>query len=261
MIEPRLPRVQWLGSALPALTLIVVVLAWEAIVVVFDIPPFLVPSPQAVARAMADNASLLLEASRSTLCEALTGFALSATTGAALGFVFTRARWIERSLVPYAVFLQTVPVVAIAPLLVLWFGVGFRAVAAASFLVAVFPVIASATAGLRSIDPELRALFRLYGARWYQRLVYLEVPAALPSFLTGLRSASGLAVIGAIVGEFVAGGQPGLGYVVMSSYRQTQTSLLFGAILCSSILGLVLYGLVSVVGSWWLSRWHASALD
>lgn len=246
----------------PLATFAVAVAAWHAATVVFALPTWLVPAPAVVARTAVDQAALLRGATWTTLQEALTGFVLSAVGGTALAFLFTRARWIERSLVPYAVFLQTVPVVAVAPLLVLWFGVGFRAVAAASVLVAIFPVITAAIAGLRAVDPDLRALFRLYGASRLQTFVKLEAPAAVPYLVAGLRSASGLSVIGAVVGEFVAGhseGSPGLGYVILSGYRQMQTPLLFAAVLCCSLLGLALFGAVAWAGQRWLGRWHASA--
>jgi len=216
----------------------------------------------AVWAAAIEKSSMLLNGSKTTLWEALAGFGLSLGLGTGFAFVLTRARWLEWSLVPYAVFLQTVPVVAVAPLLVLWFGVGFKAVAAASFLVSVFPVIASSTAGFRAVDPEHRHLFQLYRANVWQRFWKLEVPSAVPYWIAGLRSASGLAVIGAVVGEFVAGhsgDSPGLGYVIMLSYRQVQTPLLFAAIFCCSAIGLLFYGGVSVLGQRWLSRWHASS--
>ncbi|MEQ1570094.1 MAG: ABC transporter permease [Myxococcota bacterium] len=246
----------------PLVTLGVALILWQSAVIAFALPAFLVPGPAAVAAAAVTHAPLLAGATWVTLLESLTGFVVSATLGTALAFLFTRARWIERSLVPYAVFLQTVPVVAVAPLLVLWFGIGFKAVAAASVLVAIFPVITAATAGLRAVDPDLRALFRLYRASRWQTFVKLEAPAAVPFLVAGLRSASGLAVIGAVVGEFVAGhseGEPGLGYVILSGYRQVQTPLLFAAVLCCSALGLALFGAVAAVGDRWLARWHASA--
>jgi NitT/TauT family transport system permease protein len=152
--------------------------------------------------------------------------------------------------------------VAIAPLLVLWFGAGMRAVTVSAFIVSVFPVIANALAGIRSVEPALRDLFRLYGASRFATLTKLELPSALPSLVTGLRVAAGLAVIGAIVGEFVAGFSDsggGLGILILSSYRQLRTDLLFAAVFFASMLGLLLFGLVNLTGSLLLSRWHPSA--
>jgi NitT/TauT family transport system permease protein len=149
-----------------------------------------------------------------------------------------------------------VPIVAIAPLLVIWFGYGSRAVVAAAFIVSVFPVIANTLAGLLSVDPALRDLFRLYGAGAWARLLKLELPWALPFILTGLRIAAGLAVIGAIVGEFVGGG--GLGVVVLGAMREQRTDLVFAAILHASALGLALFALVNLASRLALRRWHAS---
>lgn len=250
---------RWL---LPAGVLVSALALWEGAVAVFDLPTYLVPSPAAVLTASIHDAAVLAQATRTTAAESLVGFVTSALAGVTFAFVLTRARWIERSFVPYAVFLQTVPIVAVAPMLVLWFGIGFKAVAASSFIVAVFPVITAATAGLRSVDPEHRALFRLYGASRWQTFRELEAPSSVPYLAAGLRSSSGLSVIGAVVGEFVAGhseGHAGLGTVILGCFRQMQTPLMFGAILCCSALGLALYAIVSASGARWLARWHASA--
>jgi NitT/TauT family transport system permease protein len=184
--------------------------------------------------------------------------------GALSAVVLSTSRTLERALYPYTVFLQTVPIVAIAPLLVLWFGAGLKAVAVSAFIVSVFPVIANTLAGIRGVEPALRDLFRLYGASRLDTLLKLELPSALPSLVTGLRVAAGLAVIGAIVGEFVAGfseGGAGLGILVLSSYRQLRTDLLFAAVLFASGLGLLLFGAVNLLGYVLLRRWHPSLRD
>jgi NitT/TauT family transport system permease protein len=170
------------------------------------------------------------------------------------------SRTIERGLYPYALFLQTVPIVAIAPLLVLWFGPGLRAVSVSAFIVSVFPVIANTLSGMRSVDPRLRDLFRLYGARRVDSVFKLELPFALPSIATGLRVASGLSVIGAIVGEFVAGfseGHAGLGITVLAAYRQLRTDLLFAAVALASLLGLGLFAAVNFGSSLVLRKFRS----
>ena len=144
------------------------------------------------------------------------------------------------------------------------FGPGLRAVAVSAFIVSVFPIIANTLAGLRSVDPALRDLFRLYGASRLATLVKLELPSAIPEIVTGLRVAAGLSVIGTIVGEFVAGfagGAPGLGIVVLTSYRQLRTDVLFAAVLTAAGLGFTLFALVNAVGRLLLRRWHASELS
>ena len=250
-------------SVLPPLVAALVgLLLWEAAARGLSIPAYLLPPPSAVARAVATDGAQLASACATTATAALAGFVACAVIGVAVAFLLASSRVIERGLYPYAVILQTVPIVAIAPLLVLWCGVGPRAVAASAFIVSVFPVITNALAGIRGIDPALRALFGLYGASRFQVLSKLELPGAAPQIATGLRIACGLAVIGAIVGEFVAGfseGSPGLGIVVMTSYRQLRTDLLFAAVGCSSLLGIAMFGAVSAISRVILQRWYVAA--
>ncbi|WAM29241.1 ABC transporter permease [Myxococcus sp. NMCA1] len=252
-----------LRAAVPPLVALVVLLTlWEGTVRLLEVPRWLVPPPSAIGAAGAQEASSLLGAAVTTGRSALVGFGLSAVMGVLVAVLLASSRMVERALYPYTLFLQTVPIVAIAPLLVLWFGPGPRAVAVSSFIVSLFPVIANTLTGLRSVEPSLRDMFRLYGARRLATLWKLELPAAMPHLFTGLRIASGLAVIGAIVGEFVAGfseGSAGLGILVLAAYRQLRTDLLFAAVLAASGLGLVLFGVVSLTGARLLRRWHPSA--
>ncbi len=246
----------------PLIALAVLLGAWEGLARALEVPSYLLPPPSAIASALLSRWAQLLAAASITGRAALAGFALSAGVGALVAVVFATSRPLERALYPYTVFLQTVPIVAIAPLLVLWFGPGLRAVAVSAFIVSVFPVIAGTLAGIRSVDPGLRDLFRLYRASRAATLLRLELPSALPSFVTGLRVAGGLAVIGAIVGEFVAGfseSGAGLGITILSSYRELRTDLLFAAVLMASLLGLVLFAGVGLVGYLLLRRWHPSA--
>jgi NitT/TauT family transport system permease protein len=248
----------------PMTALVGIVGAWEILVKTLDVPFYLLPPPSAIARAALGSATDLLRAATVTGRAALYGFLLSAAFGTLAAIALSASRGLERALYPYTVFLQTVPIVAIAPLLVLWFGAGMRAVAVSAFIVSVFPVIANVLAGIRSVEPPLRDLFRLYGASRAATLVKLELPSALPSLMTGLRVAGGLAVIGAIVGEFVAGfseAGAGLGIVILSAYRQLRTDLLFAAVLFASMLGLLLFCAVHVTGHLLLRRWHPSARE
>jgi NitT/TauT family transport system permease protein len=252
-----------LGVVVPPLAALVLLLAlWEGLARVLGVPAWLLPPPSAVASAGAREAASLFGAMLTTGRSAVVGFGLSAGVGVLAAVVLSSSRLLERALYPYTLFLQTVPIVAVAPLLVLWFGPGARAVSVSSFIVSLFPVIANTLTGLRSVDPALRDLFRLYDARRLATLWKLELPASLPHLFTGLRVASGLSVIGAIVGEFVAGfseDAAGLGILVLSAYRQLRTDLLFAAVLAASVLGLVLFGAVSLAGSRLLRRWHPSA--
>ncbi|WNG36828.1 ABC transporter permease [Archangium minus] len=251
------------GSLLaPVAALAVLLGLWEGVTRAFAIPVWLLPPPSAVAIVGAHEATALLGAALTTGRSALLGFGLSALVGVLAAILLSSSKLLERAFYPYTLFLQTVPIIAIAPLLVLWFGPGGRAVAASSFIVSLFPVIANTLSGMRSVEPALRDLFRLYGARRLATLWKLELPAALPHLFTGLRVASGLAVIGAIGGEFVAGfseDAAGLGILVLSAYRQLRTDLLFAAVLAASVVGLALFGAVSLTGSRLLRRWHPSA--
>jgi NitT/TauT family transport system permease protein len=223
------------------------------------VSPLLLPAPSAVARAALRHADTLWPALGATAQAVLLGLALSITAGIVAAVALSASRWVERAFYPYAIFFQIVPIVAIAPLLVIWFGYGLRAVVAAAFIVSVFPVIANTLAGLQSVDPALRDLFRLYGASGWAKLVKLSLPWALPNILTGLRIAAGLAVIGAIVGEFVGGG--GLGVVVLEAMRQQRTDLVFAAVLHAAALGLALFAAVSLAGRLSLRHWHAQEGD
>jgi NitT/TauT family transport system permease protein len=245
----------------PFVTFVAIVALWEIAVRALGVPRFLVPPPSAVAAAIASDAPTLAASMGTTAEGALAGFALSATLGVGAGLVLSLSRTIERGLYPYALFLQTVPIVAIAPLLVLWFGPGLRAVSVSAFIVSVFPVVANTLSGMRGVDPRLRDLFRLYGAKRSDALFKLELPFALPSIATGLRVASGLSVIGAIVGEFVAGfseGSAGLGITVLAAYRQLRTDLLFAAVMLASVLGLGLFAAVNLLSSIVLRRFRAA---
>ncbi len=244
----------------PMLTFLVVIALWEGIVRALNVPAFLVPPPSAVLGTAWLERSALGGSLLTTAEGACLGFLLSVTLGTAVGVLFSLSRWLERGLYPYALFLQTVPIVAVAPLLVLWFGPGLRAVSVSAFIVSVFPIIANTLAGLRSVDPRLSDLFRLYGAKLGDTVLKLRLPTAIPSMLTGYKVASGLSVIGAIVGEFVAGfseGNAGLGITVLAAYRQLRTDLLFAAVLLASLLGLSLFALVSGVASLLLRRLRA----
>jgi NitT/TauT family transport system permease protein len=248
---------RWVKHALPALApLLAVTAVAELAVRQGMVRAYLVPAPSAVLRAMVDSRAELTQAILTTSASAITGFLLSTVTGIAIAVFLSSSRAVQRAFYPYAVFFQTVPIIAIAPLLVIWFGYGMQTVVASAFIVSIFPVIANTLTGILSTDPALRDLFKLYGASTMATLLKLRFPAALPQILTGLRVASGLAVIGAIVGEFI-GGQ-GLGSVVDVARTQQRVDKVFAAVLLASVLGLALFGLINLVSHVTLRRWHAS---
>src|SRR5712671_5815213 len=246
-----------LKSAIPALVpLVVVTFVLEMLVREGLVKSYLLPAPSAVLTAMIESRQELTTAMWKTSSAALLGFALSTLSGISIAVLLSSSPTIQRAFYPYAVFFQTVPIIAIARLLVIWFGYGMRTVIASAFVVSIFPVIANALSGILSTDPALRDLFRLYGASPSATLWKLRFPAALPQILTGLRIAGGLAVIGAIVGEFI-GGQ-GLGSVVDIARTQQRTDKVFAAVLLASVLGLALFGFINILSRLALRRWHAS---
>lgn len=219
------------------------------------IPSYLFPSPSQVASVLSGDAQIWA-ALRDTAMNATWGFLLALLVGCLAGIVLASAKWIERTFYPYAVFFQTVPIIAIAPLLVIWFGYGQPTVVASTFIVSVFPMIAATLDGIRSTDQNLLDLFRLYQATRSQRLFKLQIPFALPSILTGARISSGLAVIGAIVGEFVGGG--GLGGIVDESLAQQRVDRVFAAVALAAALGWIFFAVLNGLSRVLLRHWHPS---
>ncbi len=234
------------------------VAAWHGAIVAFGIREFLVPSPATALGALVERRADLARAALFTAAGAAGGFASSLLVGIVIALAFSQSSAIRRAAYPYAIFLQTVPIVAIAPLIVLWFGSGFLSVCIVSFIIAVFPIITNATAGLTSMERTLVELFEVNGATRWQTLFRLRLPGAVPNIVTGARVSSGLSVIGAIVGELFAGfgsDDFGLGYLIYMTSGQLKTPLLFAAIFVSTLLGLAIFGLVSLVGDMIVARW------
>ncbi len=245
----------------PLLVFVVGGVLLEVIVRIFGIKPYILPPPSRVLDAMGRRHDELFASLFSTAAAAITGFLISAAVGIVVAVILSTSRLIRRAFYPYTVFFQTVPIVAIAPLLVIWFDFGLMPVAASAFVASVFPVIANTLAGFLSVDLNQRDLFRLYGASRTATLFKLNFPAALPNIITGLRIAAGLAVIGAIVGEFVAGSLKrggGLGVMVMVAKKNGNVDVIFAAVLFASLLGLAMFGAINFLGYVLLRRWHAS---
>ena len=253
----------WTRVVPPVLLFLIVLAAWQTATSVEKIPRFLLPGPADVLRAARDNFPKLAAATGVTAAGALCGFAASVLGGTLIAVVFSQSALIRRSFFPYAIFLQTVPIVAIAPLIMLWSGPGFRSVVIVAFIVSVFPVVTNATAGLTRIDADLVDLFRLHGASRWQTLIKLRLPSSVPSIVTGARTSSGLAVIGTIVGEFFVGYDAserfGLGYLIQQSSDQLKTDVLFCAVLSSTLLGLVVFAAVGLAGATILRRWDSES--
>ncbi len=248
-----------LEALAPVLVFIAFIGLWQLLCTALELPLYLVPGPLAVFSAAVDKAELLATATMWTAAGALTGLLTSLVLGSLVAIAFSQSRLIARSFYPYAIFLQTVPVVALAPLIVIWFGPGFASVVVVSVMISLFPVITNGTTGLTRVDPQFVELFALQNATRMQVLRKLRLPGSIPYFVTGARISSGLSVIGAIVGEFFAGygsESLGLGYVVIQTSGQLKTDLLFAAILASTLLGLVLFAVVTFVGKLLLKRYR-----
>jgi NitT/TauT family transport system permease protein len=251
-----------LRVALPVTVLAFVLLAWDLIVRVFHIPPFELPGPGLVLATLIADAGLLGHSLLVTLSITFEGFLLAAIGGIVLAVVFNQWRLIEFSFYPYAVILQVTPVVAVAPLLLIYLPQPL-AVLACAWIVAFFPVLANTTLGLNSVDHNLIALFDLYKASRWQVLLYLKLPAALPQMLAGLRIAGGLSLIGAVVAEIAAGSAgagSGLAYRIAESGYRLNIPRMFAALLLLSLAGVAIFFVLSALSHLMLRRWHESAL-
>lgn len=248
----------------PVVVLILGMLLFELYVRWRDTPIYLVPRPSKVLSTLVDERAYLVQALWSTTKAALIGFVLSAVIGVAIAVVLASSVWVRRAFSPYTVFFQTVPIIAIAPMLSIWFAPGLKAVSACAFIVSVFPVIANTLAGLVATDRALVDLFRLYGAGGWASMFKLRFPSSLPSAFTGLRVAAGLTVIGTVVAEFLVGelGEAqGLGVVIVSASHNGHSDRVFAAVLLASALGLAMFGAVNLLGRMVLSNWYAPARE
>ena len=248
----------------PLLVFLLFIGLWSLLsVTVYGEENYLLPRPWDVVSAASESRSELLDATLVTLTEAAAGFGLAILVGMAGAIIMSQSKTLERSLYPYAVMLQTVPVVAVAPVIVLWFGYNQRSVIVISFMIAVFPVLNNMLLGLLSTDRNHLDLFRLHRAGRVSQFFRLRLPAALPSLFAGLRVAAGLSVIGAIVGEFIigsGGSEGGLGVKVIFAQGRLDTNLLFAEVFAATLLGFSFFVLVSYVGSLLLRSWHESAM-
>ena len=257
----RRPNVQ--RVVFPALVAVILLGLWQWLVVAFEIPPFLVPSPVRVAQVMVTDAGLVFGALYVTLKITLLAFVCSTVLGVLIAFTFVQSRLIETALFPYAVLLQVTPIVAIAPLIIIWFKDPTLSLVICATIVALFPMIANTTLGLRSVNPGLMSYFKLNRATRWQTLIRLRIPSALPYFFGGLRISSGLALIGAVVAEFVAGTGgtgTGLAYQILQAGYQLNIPRMFAALVLITVTGVLLFMVMAVLSKWALGGWHDSEL-
>ncbi|MFN3260507.1 MAG: ABC transporter permease [Pikeienuella sp.] len=249
--------------ALPVIVMALTLVLWDRIVVWNDIAHYILPAPSRVAETLVADWAILGPAAWATI--QITGLALLAAVvgGVGLAVFFTQSRLFELSFYPYAVILQVTPIIAIAPLLRIYIDSVYGVLILCAWIVAFFPILSNTTLGLNSADHNLRDLFRIYGATRWQRLRYLQLPAALPYFLGGLRIAGGLSLIGAVVAEFVVGtaGQSyGLASRILEASYRLNIPRLYAALLLISAIGVVIFAALSLLSHLLLRKWHESAL-
>lgn len=260
------------GLANPAVIRVVAPLAvglvllaiWQLVCTFFDVPAYLIPAPSLIARTLVEDWPVLSAALLTTLKVTFLAFALAVVLGVAAAFLFVQSRIMEISLFPYAIVLQVTPIVAIAPLIIIWVRQPTLAMVICATIVALFPIISNTILGLRSVNPGLLNLFRLNRATRWQTLRRLRVPSALPYFFGGLRISSGLALIGAVVAEFVAGTggtASGLAYQILQAGFQLNIPRLFAALFLITVTGIVLFTAMAMLSKWALGDWHESELS
>ena len=253
-----------LHRSLPVLLATILLGLWQWAVAHWQVPVYVLPAPSAILRAFADNFASLMTSLLSTLTVTVEAFLAATILGTATAIAFSQSRLLERTLYPYAVILQVTPVVAIAPLILIW--VGFERINLAlviiATIVAFFPILAGATLGLKSADFNLIELGRLYGASRMQILWRIRLPTALPYLLSGMKTAGGLALIGAVVAEFVAGSgtATGLAWRIVESGNRLEIATLFAALMLLALTGILIFAALSLLEWLLLRRWHESAL-
>jgi NitT/TauT family transport system permease protein len=254
-----------LDIAMPMAIALLVLGGWQWAVAHWQVPVYVLPGPSAVAKAFVGNFASLMTSLLSTLTVTVEAFLAACILGIATAIAFSQSRLLERTLYPYAVILQVTPVVAIAPLILIW--VGFERINLAlviiATIVAFFPILAGATLGLKSTDFNLIDLTRLYGASRTQTLWRVRLPTALPYLLSGMKTAGGLALIGAVVAEFVAGSgtATGLAWRIVESGNRLEIATLFAALGLLAFTGVLIFAVLSLLEWLLLRRWHESALN
>jgi len=245
----------------PLVFAVILIGAWQGLVVGLELKPYLVPSPILMMQTLVANFGAFMQALAVTLKVTVFAFAVAVVVGVSVSFLFVQSRLIETTLFPYAILLQVTPIVAVAPLIIIWVKNPTAAMTICAALVALFPIIANTTLGLRSVDPDLQAYFKMNGATRWQTLRRLRIPSALPYFFGGLRISSGLSLIGAVVAEFVAGTGgtgAGLAYQVLQAGFMLDIPRMFAALLLISLTGVLLFVAMAWLTRRYIGRWHAS---
>jgi NitT/TauT family transport system permease protein len=258
-----LPASAWPRILAPLIIGLLALGLWEFAVRAKGIPPYVLPGPLLIGQTLVADWGTLSGSLWITLRITFMALAAAVIVGVALAVLFTQSKWLEMSLLPYAVILQVTPIVAIAPLIIIWAGDINLSLLICAWIVAFFPILSNTILGLNSADHNLINLFQLYGATRWQTLRYLKLPAALPYFLAGLKISGGLALIGAVVAEFVAGtggSASGLAYRILESGYQLKIPRVFAALIMISVSGIAIFLVTSWISHLALRRWHESAL-
>jgi NitT/TauT family transport system permease protein len=251
---------RWL---IPLVVVVLTGILWDRLCVWYEIPHYIVPRPYRVWDELVKDWPFLLSALRTTLSTTFFGLGIAIVGGVLLAIVFNQSKWAEMTFFPYAVIMQVTPIVAIFPIINGYIDSRMTKLLLATWLVAFFPLLSNTTMGLRSVDSNLRDLFRLNGASKWQTLIHLQLPAALPYFLSGLKIAGGLALIGAIVAEFVAGATGnsfGLASVIIESSYRLNRPRSFAALGLIAVAGVAIFAATSVFSWLMLRKWHESAI-
>ncbi len=250
---------KWLA---PGVFFLIVAVVWEGVVRWYHLPTIILPPPEDVLTSLWRERWPLLTSSLVTLRAAASGLAASALIGTAIAILFSQSSLLRAALYPYVIFLQTVPIVAIAPLLIIWSGYNFRTTVIVACIISIFPIISNVTSGLISINENLRDLFRMQSASRLQTLVKLRIPAAVSHLILGLRISCGLSVIGALMAEFFVGNSnssyDGLGTMMIAKAGNYRTAELMAAIIASTMLGVFLFAVVNLMSLTLLRRWTRS---
>ena len=249
--------------AVPVVAFGAFIALWQWYVVAYQVPRYILPAPTEVAATMVSDWPILFSALAVTLTITFAALAAALVGGVALAILFIQSRWLELAFYPYAVVLQVTPIVAIAPLIIIYAPSTESVLLICAFIVAFFPILSNMTQGLKSTDHNLLNLFELYGASRWQSLWHLRIPASLPYFATGLRIGGGLALIGSVVAEFAAGSagaQSGLAFRILEAGRRLNVPRLFAALILITLTGLAIFALTSLVSHLLLRRWHESAI-
>jgi len=260
-MTPLITNPRFLRVAAPLLIGVLLLLVWQLLCTALEVPSYLIPTPLVIAKTLVSDWSLLADALLVTLKITFLAFVLSVVLGVAVAFLFVQSRFIEVSLFPYAIILQVTPIVAIAPLIIIWVKDPTAALVICATIMAVFPIISNTSLGLRSVNPGLLNLFKLNKASRWQTLRRLRIPSALPYFFGGLRISSGLALIGAVVAEFVAGTGgtgSGLAYQILQAGFQLNIPRLFAALFLITVTGILLFALMMALSRMALAGWHES---